>query len=228
VVSSRSNTRIPDPDGIVAALEPIAGSQVWHAGGTAVRAELQDAISKIGPMAASAVSRTASFVFFLLDETGRTGLGGRHSTTRVAVVSAARLPAHDLAPDVAEHPSSPFDDAVVARSEIGDKAGGSGRLLRFPVLAHWINCSLKGSMRGLQAGLFRPSPGVHFPGACQSWPGVRRGWPRKGTVVLFLALTRNNYWRTRSSLDSDIRWTCARACSARRTAVRDRCRAARG
>jgi hypothetical protein len=28
VLSSRSNTRIPDPDGIVAALEPIAGSQV--------------------------------------------------------------------------------------------------------------------------------------------------------------------------------------------------------
>jgi hypothetical protein len=131
VVSSRSNTRIPDPDGSVAALEPIAGSHVWHAGGTAVRAELQDAINKIGPMAASAVSRTVSFVFFLLDQAGRTGLGGRHSTTRVAVVSAARLPAHDLAPDVAEHAPSPFDDAVVARSEIGDKARRSGRLLLF-------------------------------------------------------------------------------------------------
>jgi hypothetical protein len=125
VLSSRSNTRIPDPDGIVAALEPIAGSQVWQAGGAAVRAELQDAINKIGPMAASAVSRAASFVFSLLDQAGRTGLSSRHSAARVAVVSAARLPAHDLAPDVAEHAAGPFDQAVVARSEIGDKAGRS-------------------------------------------------------------------------------------------------------
>jgi hypothetical protein len=109
VVSSRSNTRIPDPDGSVAALEPIAGSQVLQAGGGAVRAGAQDAINKIGPMAARAVSRAASFVFFLLDETGRTGLGGRHSTTRVAVVSAARLPTRNLAPDVANHAPSPFD-----------------------------------------------------------------------------------------------------------------------
>jgi hypothetical protein len=102
VLSSRSKTRIPDPDGSVAALEPMAGSQVWQASGAAVRAGSQDAINKARPMRARAVSRVASFVFFLLHQAGRTGLGGRHSTTWVAVVSAARLPAHDLAPDVAE------------------------------------------------------------------------------------------------------------------------------
>jgi hypothetical protein len=149
VLSSRSNTRIPDPDGSVAALEPIAGSQVWQAGGAAVRAESHDAINKIGPMAARAVSPAASFVFFLLDEAGRTGLGSRHSTTRVAVVSAARLPAHDLAPDVAEHATSPFDEAEIARAEVRSKAGWSGWLGRFLVLAHYFNCSLKRWMRGL-------------------------------------------------------------------------------
>jgi hypothetical protein len=76
-------------------------------------------------MAARTVSRAASFVFFLLDQAGRTGLGGRHSATGVAIVSAARLPAHDLAPDVAEHAASPFEEAVVARSKVGDKAGRS-------------------------------------------------------------------------------------------------------
>jgi hypothetical protein len=129
VLSSRSNTRIPDPDGRGAALEPIAGSQVWHVGGAAVRAEPQDAISKMGPMAATAVSRAASFVFFLLDQAGRTGLGGGHSTTGIAVVSATRLPAHDLAPDVAEHTPSPGDEAVVAGPQVRDKAGWSDRLV---------------------------------------------------------------------------------------------------
>ena len=80
-------------------------------------------------MAATAVSRAASFVFFLLDQAGRTGLGGGHSTTGIAVVSAARLPAQDLAPDVANHAPSPFDEAVVARTEIGHKAGRSGPLI---------------------------------------------------------------------------------------------------
>jgi hypothetical protein len=118
---------------------------VWQAGGTAVRAELQDAANKIGPMAASAVSRAARFVSFLLDDAGRTGLGGRHSTTGVAVVSAARLPAHDLAPDVADHAPSPFDEAVVTGPKVRDKAGRScGH-----VPAHYLNCSLKRSMRGL-------------------------------------------------------------------------------
>jgi hypothetical protein len=106
---------------------------------------LQDAINKIGPMAASAVSRAARFVFFLLDEAGRTGLGGRHSTAGVAVVSAARLPAHDLAPDVADHAPSPFDEAVVTGPKVRDKAGRSCGLIP----AHYFNCSLKRSMRGL-------------------------------------------------------------------------------
>jgi hypothetical protein len=90
---------------------------------------LQDAINKAGPMTARAVSRAARVVVFLLDEAGRTGLGGRHSTTRVAVVSAARLPAHDFAPDVADHFSGPFEEAVVARSKVRAKAGGSGRFV---------------------------------------------------------------------------------------------------
>jgi hypothetical protein len=165
VSSSLSNTRIPDPDGSVAALEPIAGSQVWQAGGTAVRVGLQDAINKAGPITARAVSRAASVVFFLLGQAGRTGLGGRHSTTRVTVVSAASLPAHDLAPDIADHASSSLEQAVVARSKIRDKAGGPGRVLGCLVLAHYFNCSPNRSMRGLQAGLFRPSPGVHLPDA---------------------------------------------------------------
>jgi hypothetical protein len=96
-------------------------------------------------MRAIAVSRAARFVFFLLDQAGRTGLVGRHSTTWVAVVSAARLPARELAPDVAEYASGPFDEAVVARLEIGDKAGRSCGL----VPAHYFNCSLKRLMRGL-------------------------------------------------------------------------------
>jgi hypothetical protein len=129
VASSLSNTRIPDPDGSVAALEPIAGSQVWQAGGVAVGAEPQDASSNAGTMTARAVSRAASVVLFLFDQAGRTGLGGRHSTTRIAIVSAARLPAHDLAPDVAEHTSSPVEEAVVAGSEIRDEAGGPGGVL---------------------------------------------------------------------------------------------------
>src|SRR5260370_32817067 len=120
---------MPDPDGSVAALEAIAGSQVWQAGGTEVRAGSQDAINKAGSMRARPVSRRARFVFFLLDQAGRTGLVGRHSTTWVAVVSAARLPAHELAPYVAEHTAGPFDEAVVAGSEIRDKTGGSGRLV---------------------------------------------------------------------------------------------------
>jgi hypothetical protein len=128
VASSLSNTRIPDPDGSVAALEPIAGSQVWQGGGVAVGLEPQDASSNAGTMTASALSRAASVVFFLLGEAGRTGLGGRHSTTWVSVVSAARLPAHDLAPDVAEHSSSPLDEAEVARPQVRDKAGASGRV----------------------------------------------------------------------------------------------------
>jgi len=129
VSSSLSKTRIPDPDGRVAALEPIAGSQVWQAGGAAVRAGWQAAVNEAAPMMARAVSRAASVVSFLLDEAGRTGLGGRHSTTRVAVVSAACLPAHDLAPDVADHFSSPFEEAVVSRPEVRAKAGGSGGLV---------------------------------------------------------------------------------------------------
>jgi hypothetical protein len=145
VLSSRSKTRIPDPDGSVAALEPMAGSQVWQAGGAAVRAGSQDPINKARPMRARAVSRAASFVFFLLDQAGRTGLGGRHSTTWVAVVSAARLPAHELAPGVVEHTAGSFDEAEVARAEISDKTGGSGRLLP----AHYFNCSLEKIRRGL-------------------------------------------------------------------------------
>jgi len=133
VLSSRSNTRIPDPDGRVAALEPIAGSQVWQTGvgGTEVGAPAQEATNKTGPMAARAVSRATSFVFFLLDQAGRTGPSGRHSAAGVAVVSAACLPAHYLAPDVAKDEAGPFDKAVVARSEVGDEAGGPGRFGRF-------------------------------------------------------------------------------------------------
>jgi len=145
VLSSRSNTRIPDPDGSVAALEPIAGSQVWQAGGVAVRVGSQDAINKAGLMKARAVSRAASFVFFLLDQAGRTGLSGRHSTTWVAVVSATRLPAHDLAPDIAEYARSSFEEAVLASPQVRDIAGWSGRLLP----AHDCNCSLKKITRGL-------------------------------------------------------------------------------
>ena len=133
MLSSRSKTRIPDPDGSVAALEPIAGSQVWQAGagGAAVRAGAHDAINKTGPMAASAVSRGVSFVLCLLDQAGRTGLCGRHSTTGVAVVSAARLPAHHLAADVAKHASSPFEEAIFARPKVRQEAGGPGRFRRF-------------------------------------------------------------------------------------------------
>ncbi len=146
MLSSRSKTRIPDPDGSVAALEPMAGSQVWQAGGAAVRAGSQDAIkNKAGPMRARAVSRAARFVFYLLDQAGRTGLVGRHSTTWVAVVSAASLPAHELAPNVAEYATSALDKAVFATSEIRHKAGRPGRLLP----AHYFNCSLKEIPRGL-------------------------------------------------------------------------------
>jgi hypothetical protein len=105
----------------------------------------QDAINKAEPMRARAVSRAARFVFVLLDHAGRTGLVGRHSATWVAVVSAASLPAHELAPDIAEYATSPFYEAVIARSEVRHKTGRSGRL----VPSHHLNCSLKTLARGL-------------------------------------------------------------------------------
>src|SRR5260370_42269953 len=111
---------MPDPDGSVAALEAIAGSQVWQAGGTEVRAGSQDAINKAGPVRARPVSRRARFVFFLLDQAGRTGLVGRHSTTWVAVVSPARLPAPQPAPYLAQHTAGPFGAAVVPGAAIRD------------------------------------------------------------------------------------------------------------
>jgi hypothetical protein len=59
---------------------------------------------------------------FLLQQAGRTGFGNRHSTPWVAVVSAAHLATHDLAPDVAKHFRRPIEGVVVAGSEVAEKA----------------------------------------------------------------------------------------------------------
>src|SRR5260370_7578959 len=74
VSSSLSNTRIPDPDGSVAALEPIGGSQVWQAGGVAVGAESQDASSHAGTMTARPVSQPPTAAPFPFDHARPTAL----------------------------------------------------------------------------------------------------------------------------------------------------------
>ena len=184
-----------------------------------------------GPTMARAVSRAASFVFFLLDQAGRPGLGGRHSTARVAVVSAARLPAHSLAPDVAEHASNPFEEAVVARSEVRDEARGLGRLVPAHlhiVIANQANAWTVGRIYPAAHSRDFVAGAPADPGARQSWRGDPGDSPRMGTAVLFLDVIRSNYSRIRSSLGWDIRWRCERGCSAHQTEDLDRCRAVRG
>lgn len=143
--SSRSNTRIPEPDGSVTAVEPIAGSQEWHTGVAAVGLELQDGISKAGMTRPSAVAR--AIIYCLLDQAGRTGLCDRHSTPWVAVVPTAPLAADNLASDVAQDLHRPVQGVEVAGSQVAEQAvpAGSGSLL-----AHSLVIVL--SMDNAQAG----------------------------------------------------------------------------
>src|SRR5216683_5478550 len=53
VRSSLSNTRMPEPEGSVAAVDPMAGSQEWQAGLTAGCCVLQGTNTSAGPMRAT-------------------------------------------------------------------------------------------------------------------------------------------------------------------------------
>jgi len=56
----------------------------------------------------------------LMDQSGRTGLGHRHSTTRVAVVPAAGRASRNLQADVADDLAQPLEWSIVAGRQIAE------------------------------------------------------------------------------------------------------------
>src|SRR5256885_10236482 len=74
-----------------------------------------------GPPLRSQTTACIKQPLLLLDQTGRTGLIFRHSTTWIAVVSAAPLTAA-LSSDVGDDHAHPFERAVRARHEIAHEA----------------------------------------------------------------------------------------------------------